>query len=239
MKASVLLAWMAAAAVALPTALSAQRVDPHRIINLHINAEARNVSMSGSVPEGGRFRLTMPDRTVYAVSPVLVQGQTFLVTLLRGSGKPEDGDEQSWRIVETVRATVNRPVPFRALRQVTVVIEGVESATASAAPVRFELASYRRLLRSLAPFDGECCVTCNGIGACGCRVIASCGSCCVPPCRCDTQPAPPPGGGMALRAGRDNLAAYASGRRCPPVPDEERIFTARSEPPTRTVLSSR
>jgi hypothetical protein len=242
MRASGPLARAAAAAVALPVALSAQRIDPTRIINLHINAEAQNVSLSGSIPEGGRFRLTMPDRKVYAVSPVLVQGQTFMVTLLRGGGKPEDGDNQTWRVVETARATVGRPVPLRTLRQVTVVIEGIDAAraaTASAAPVRLELASYRQVVRSLVLFDGECCVTCNGVGACGCKVTAPCGSCCVPPCRCDTQPAPPPGGGMALRPGRDILAAYASGRRCPPVPDNERIFTARAEQPAAMVLSSR
>lgn len=141
MRASRLLAWAAAAAVTLPMALSAQRIDPTRIINMHINAEAQNVSLSGSIPEGGRFRLTMPDRKVYAVSPVLVRGQTFMVTLLRGGGKPEDGDNQTWRVVETAQATVGRPVPLRTLRQVTVVIEGVDAAerpTASAAPVRLE-----------------------------------------------------------------------------------------------------
>ena len=115
MRTSRLLAWMAAAAVALPSALSAQRIDPNRIINMHINAEAQNVSLSGSIPEGGRFRLTMPDRTTYAISPVLVQGQRFLVTVLRGDGKPEDGDDQHWRVVETAQATVGRPVPLRTL----------------------------------------------------------------------------------------------------------------------------
>jgi len=241
MRASRVLAWAAAAAVTLPNALGAQRIDPNRIINMHINAEAQNVSLSGSIPEGGRFRLTMPpNRTVYAVSPVLVQGQTFLVTILRGDGKPEDGDDQNWRVVETARATVGRPVPLRSIRQVTVVIEGVDAAerpTAGAAPVQLELASYRRFMRSLTLFD-ECCVTCNGVGACGCKVDAPCGSCCVPPCRCDTQPAPPPGGGLVLRRGRDILTAYAPGRHCPPVPDNERIFTARAGQSV-TVLSSR
>jgi len=161
------LAWAAAAAVALPTALSAQRIDPNRIINMHINAEAQNVSLSGSIPEGGRFRLTMPpNRTVYAVSPVLVHGQTFMVTILRGDGKPEDGDKQNWRVVETAQATLGRPVPLRTLHQVTVVIEGVDAAaqpTASAAPVRLELASYPQLLRSMFFYD-ECCVSCTSSG---------------------------------------------------------------------------
>lgn len=243
MRASRVLAWAAAGAVVLPTALSAQRIDPNRIINMHINAEAQNVSLSGSIPEGGRFRLIMPpNRTVYAVSPVLVQGQTFMVTILRGDGKPEDGDDQHWRVVETAQATLGRPLPLRAIRQVTVVIEGVDAAerpTASAAPVRFELASYRQIMRSLDLFAEECCVYCNGVGGCGCKVEATCGYCCVPPCRCGTQPAPPPGGGMALRQGRDILAAYASGRRCPPVPDNERVFTTRAEQPPAMVLSSR
>lgn len=241
MRTSRLLASLAAGAVALPAALSAQRVDPSRIINMHINAEAQNVSLSGSIPEGGRFRLTLPDRRVYALSPVLVQGQTFSVTLLRGDGKPEDGDKQNWRVVETVQAIVGRPVPFRTLHQVTVVIEGVDAAaqaTAAAAPVRFEPASYRLLVRSMFfLYDGECCVTCNGVGGCGCKVDAPCGSCCVAPCRCDTQPAPPPGG-LVLGRGRDILTA-ASRRRCPPVPDDERIFTARAGHPAAMVLSSR
>ena len=120
------------------------------------------------------------------------------------------------------------------------VIEGVDAAeptTASAAPVRLELASYRQLMRSLVLFEGECCVSCDGIRACGCKVEASCGYCCVPPCKC-TAPAPPSGGGLVLRQGRDILAAYASGRRCPPVPDNERIFTARAGE-SMAVLSSR
>ena len=128
MRASRFVAWIAAAVAALPAALSAQRIDPARIINMHINAEAQNVSLSGSIPEGGRFRLTMPDRTVYAVSPVLVQGRRFMVTILRGDGKPEDGDKQNWRVVETAQATIGRPVPLRTLRQVTVVIEGIDAA---------------------------------------------------------------------------------------------------------------
>src|SRR3954468_24317653 len=112
MRTSRLLASLAAAAVALPAALSAQRVDPNRIINMHINAEAQNVSLSGSIPDGGRFRLTMPGRRVYAISPVLLHGQTFMVTILRGNGKPEDGNSQNWRIVETAQATLGRPVPL-------------------------------------------------------------------------------------------------------------------------------
>ena len=58
------------AAVALPA--HAQRTDPTRIIVFHLNAERPNVSFSGSMMEGGRFRLTTPDRGTpgWAFSPM-------------------------------------------------------------------------------------------------------------------------------------------------------------------------
>jgi hypothetical protein len=221
------------AVLTLPGLLAAQRVDPTRIIRMHINAEEQNVSLTGSIPEGGRFRLFFAaDRSMYAVSPALVRGETFTVSLLRGDGKPEDGGNQNWRLLETVSAQLGRPVALRSLRKVTVVIDGTETAGAPATArpsVPVTLASY--LPRPLS-LSGECCVTCNGVGACGCKVEASCGSCCVPPCDCKVSPLrpstmlPAPGQGAAL-------AAFSPGRRCPPVPDRERLFTASAEPGAR------
>jgi hypothetical protein len=222
----------------LPGLLTAQRVDPTRIIRMHINAEEQNVSLTGSIPEGGRFRVFFAaDRSMYAVSPALVRGETFTVSLLRGDGKPEDGDNQNWRLLETVSARLGRPVALRSLRKVTVVIDGTETAGAPAATgasVPVSLASY--LPRPLS-LSGECCVTCNGVGACGCRVVASCGSCCVPPCDCKVSPLRPSTMLLAPEQGA-TLAAFSPGRRCPPVPDDERLFTARAEPAVRGLRPS-
>lgn len=49
----------------------------------------------------------------------------------------------------------------------------------------------------------------------------------------------PPGGLVLGRVRNQAFAAYASGRRCPPVPDDERIFTPRAEQPAAMVVSTR
>jgi len=221
------------AVLTLPGLLTAQRVDPTRIIRMHVNAEEQNVSLTGSIPEGGRFRLFFAaDRSMYAVSPSLVRGETFTVSLFRGDGKPEDGDNQNWRLLETVPARLGRPVALRSLRKVTVVIDGTETAGAPVAArpsVPVNLASY--LPRPLS-LSGECCVTCNGVGACGCKVVANCGSCCVEPCNCTVSPIRPSTMLLAPAQGT-TLAAFFPGRRCPPVPEHERLFTARTEAAVR------
>jgi len=217
---SLAIASLLAAAAVHPA--SAQRADPTRIINFHLNAEQSNVSFNGSVVEGDRFRVKRVGRGTYALSMVLLNASRnlFAVTVFRGEGP---GDTTTFRPLETVHATVNVPAPLTALPYMTVVIEGMRVAQAGASfGPRFNLAAYTRRVASGGLF-GWCCETCGGITACACAVQSDCGSCCVSPC-CDIMPAPPPGGGMA--AYFPDRPLQKAGRRCKEVPVNERMYPA-------------
>jgi hypothetical protein len=169
-----------AVALGVPAVAAAQRVDPDRIIDLHVNAEAHNQSFDGSVPEGGRFRLTFAGTGTFELSPVLVNAstRTFRVTIYSG---PEDAESSALRAAETVTARQGVPVAIRSMPSVSLVVDGTRRRTAAApAPVSgFQLA----LLRAAEPLlFGECCVTCGLVRACGCSVTMSCGSCCADGC---------------------------------------------------------
>lgn len=198
-----------------------QRTDSNRIIDFHLNAERPNVSFGGSMKEGGRFRITTPDRGTYALSIVQLDAarKLFAVTVFRGGG---EGDTTSYRQLETVRATIDVPAPLTSLPYMTVVIEGTRLAQASTAAVPLiSLAAYTRHLTGA--LDDFCCVTCSGYVACGCAVSASCGYCCVGDC-CKKMPAPPPGGGMASYF--PDRPIQNAGRRCKEVPVNERLYPA-------------
>jgi hypothetical protein len=119
-------------AAATPAA-HAQRADPTRIIDFHLNIEQPNVSFGGSVKEGGRFRLTTPNRGTYALAVVQLDAvrKLFAVTVFRGGG---EGDTTTYRQLETVRATLDVPVRLTSLPYTTVVIEGTRTVRASLAP---------------------------------------------------------------------------------------------------------
>jgi hypothetical protein len=67
-----------------------------------------------------------------------------------------------------------------------------QSATFQNMPLRIELVrtydtNPHTTLQSVSPSDlslndDECCVTCNGVTACACRVDTSCGTCCLRHC---------------------------------------------------------
>ncbi|MFL5382087.1 MAG: hypothetical protein ACJ8GN_06195 [Longimicrobiaceae bacterium] len=135
---------LAAAALAASAGPApAQRVDPNRIIDFHLNAERPNVSFDGSMKEGGRFRVTTPDRGTYALSIVQLNAarKLFAVTVLRGGGQ---GHTMTYRVLETVRATIDVPAPLTSLPYMTVVIEGTRTAQTSAAAPLVNLAAYTR-----------------------------------------------------------------------------------------------
>lgn len=212
---------LAAVAVACVHPLSAQRVDQRRIIDFHLNAEARNTSFDGSMLEGGRFRVSIQGSGTYALSMVQLDAarRLYSVTVFRGGGV---GDTTTWGPLETVRATANVPAPLRSMPYMTVVIQGTRSpeANATTAPL-FNLASNTR--RVTGALDDFCCVSCSGVTACGCKVTGDCGNCCVNPC-CKTAPAPPPGGGMAQFF--PDRPLQDAGRRCKQVPVNERLYPA-------------
>lgn len=207
------------AAIAHPA--TAQRADPDRIIDFHLNAEQPNVSFDGSVKEGGRFRVTRAGGGTYDLSMVLLNASRnlFAVTVFRGEGP---GDTTTFRPLETVHATVNVPAPLTSLPYMTVVIEGTRAPRTSARfGAGFSLAAYTRKLAAGA-FD-RCCVTCGDVTACGCAVRGDCGSCCVNDC-CKTMPAPPPDGMAAYFP--DRAIQDAGRRRCKEVPVSERMYPA-------------
>ena len=123
----------------------AQRVDPTRIIDMHVNAERENRSFQGSVVEGQGFRMTFHGVGTFELVPVIVneaQG-TFRVTVYRG---PEEG-ESALRAVETVSARLGVPVALRSMTAVGLVVEGVRQV-APATAGQVQPISFRPARRS-------------------------------------------------------------------------------------------
>lgn len=200
--------------------LAGQAAAGSRIIDMHVNAEASNVSIAGSVLEGGRFRLTVPSGEVYELSPVVTDEarQQFRVTVLRAEGS---GEAETFKVVETVQATRGVPAPLKSIPYVTLVIERVRlPQTSQGAPaIQFLPASYARG-ETRSAFQDRCCVTCSGWTVCACAVKMDCGRCCIEGC-CDVLPA-----SGALLPAEVNLAGRPA-RGCRPVADHERVFTRR------------
>src|ERR1700741_3859482 len=117
--------------------------------------------------------------------------------------------------VGSVRAVQGRPARVPGLTMVAVVIEGVRRAEVSASPVRFDFAAYGRRVAA-GGVDDYCCVFGDGGNVCACRVNTSCGSCCVGGCCLK------PMGYAAQQSAPREEFAFASQKRCPAVPDEER-----------------
>jgi hypothetical protein len=199
----------------IATPAKAQRVDPMRIIDLHVNAEGQNRSFGGSVPEGKGFRLTFERVGTFEIVPVILDAaaQTFRVTVYRGA---IDGEFADMRAVETLTARRGVVVNLRSMPSVGLMIEAVRLAPrAQAAPVRVSFASTESLARVLQ--QDFCCVSCGGVIACACRVTSACGTCCVAPC------CPPPvetSGNRFVPTPR-GFAACGS-----PIRNEERGHTA-------------
>lgn len=207
--------WLAATLVAAPG--SAQRVDPTRIIDLHVNAEADNRSFDATVVEGKRFRLSFDGVGTFEIMPlVLNQARgTFRVTVYRG---PEGAESADLRLVETVDAQVGVPVALRSMPSVGLVIDGVRSAEAVAAMTSNQ--AVRSAWRGFAMQD-DCCVTCGNVTACGCRVVADCDFCCVAPC-CKMED---PASFDRIVPATDRSFARMAGQCGNPIKDEERIHT--------------
>lgn len=216
----------------------AQRIDPNRIVDLHVNAEGENQSFDGSVPEGQRFRLTFAGRGTYELSPVLLNAatRTFRITVYAGAENAETGD---LRLVERVDARQGVPVVIRSLSRFSVVIDGTRGRTASrpGQQARYQFSVNSAARRTLRPFFGSCCVRCGTVQACACRVVMECGECCADGC-CPVPPAeedpklPPPGAMMLA----PRPFAQLAGACAKPVRDEERLFTPRA---SRNVIASR
>jgi hypothetical protein len=135
---------LASATLAASLPASAQRANPRLIIDFHLNAERPNVSFGGSMKEGGRFRLTTPDRRTYALSIVQLDAarKLFAVTVFGGGSA---GDTTTYRQLETVRARVDVPVPLPSLPYMTVVIEGTRTAQAASVSIPVvSLVAYTR-----------------------------------------------------------------------------------------------
>lgn len=226
---------LAASAVAVSSA-GAQRVDPNRIVDLHVNAEAENKSFDISTLEGRRSRLTFAGHGTYEISPVVTDrtGRRFRLTIYKG---PENAESEDLRQVEQVDAQLGVPVAIRSMPTVSVIVDGTRQRQAAAgqAPSQFQVASLQtEVRRSLRAFS-DCCVTCGRVTACGCAVSGmTCGSCCSD--GCCAQPAPPPGGGLVFFQAPRSFEQMI-GRCGKQVKDEERILTPRAT--TRTVMASR
>lgn len=215
---------LAFAAAGLPAQLDAQRVDPTRIIDIHVNAEAENRAFDGSVVEGQRFRISIRGSGSYEIMPVLVDAQAgrFRVTVFAG---PEGAEGAELRQAGTVDARRGVPVALPGMRSVSLVIDGVRRAE-NAGQGSVQLISNQLPTAVLPTFQTECCVECGNITACGCRVVHSCDFCCVSPCCRPGDPITQTAAARVFPAGR-GLAQDVGG--CGnPIKDEERIFTPRA-----------
>jgi hypothetical protein len=231
---------LAASAVAAPPA-EAQRVDPNRIIELHVNAEADNRAFDIATLEGRRSRMTFAGNGTYEISPIVLDraGRRFRLTIYKGA---ENAPSEQLRQVEQVEAQLGVPVAIRSMPTVSVVVDGTRRRPTAAGqvPSQFQFASLStQVRRSLATFSGDCCVTCGTVTACGCAVAGmSCGSCCSDAC-CpppeEEEKKPPPGGVVLFHAPRS--FEQMVGRCGKQVKDEERILTPRAT--TRTAMVSR
>jgi hypothetical protein len=218
--------------VGLHAPAEAQRVDPTRIIDLHVNAEADNRSIGGTVAEGNGFRMTFNGVGTFEIVPIVVdeaQG-TFRVTVYRGAVGAETKD---LRAVETVNARRGVPVALRSMPSVGLVIEGVRRVApeAQAGLVSYTLAERATVRIARATMQDECCVTCGRIKACGCAVTGDCGSCCVRPC-CTISETSTDRVLPAARAFARMTAPCGT-----PIRDEERIHTSAARP--AAVVASR
>ncbi|HEU4556612.1 MAG TPA: hypothetical protein VFS20_02140 [Longimicrobium sp.] len=215
-----------AAVAAAASPAMAQRVDPMKMIDLHVNAEQQNVSFAGTIPEGGKFRLTLTgSRQMYAISAVQRRENSFDVTVLRGQ---VSGADTTFTAIETVVATLGRPAPLRALPYFTVVIEGTRRADAAVSQVPTARPILATLTRGILNADDYCCVSCGGITACACRVQGSCGYCCVGTCCPKSLP-------EAMGPARDSAPLAQFGQRpCKAVPDSERLY-ARFRPASGSI----
>jgi hypothetical protein len=199
------------------TQAPAQRVDPLKLIDFHVNAERQNSSFGGTEREGGRFTLTFHDTgQSYAISMVQRDENRFAVSVLQ---RRVTGNDTTFAPMEMVIATLGRPTPLRTLPYVTVVIDGTRRADApvSALPsVQPVLASYGRTVTS---YFGTCCVTCGVVTACGCAVKHDCGSCCSDGCCPKQLP-------EVMLPGTQNTQPLSrlGQRPCRPVPDAERVY---------------
>lgn len=212
-----------------------QRVDPRRIVDLHINSERDNVSTQVSVMEGGRMLFTMKGVGTFGFEPVAVDAGAgrFTITALRGEGPAAS---QTFRILETVRATRGVPARFRSVPYVTIVIEGVRVAEAPSAP-SFMLASAPRRPTIGAFQTSTCCLICGDKTTCGCRVWNDCGFCCLTPC-CPKAVITDPATAALPWAPARTLAGFGTESRCRAVPDHERVFTRRETDGSITLLAA-
>lgn len=216
-------ALLLAAAATLPARTDAQRVDPTRIIDLHLNLESENTALDASVVEGQRFRVSIEGSGTYEVMPILAEPRAgrFRVTVFRG---PEGAESARLREAGTVTARQGVPVALPGMPSASLVIDGVRRAqpVASTAPSRDQLIAYtaRSLLRPSLQTD--CCIRCGNVTACGCRVVGDCDLCCVSPC---CRPGDIQVTRNALPAER--TFAQLAGACGQEIRDEERIFTPR------------
>lgn len=197
------------AALALSLPAQAQRINPNRVIDLHVNVESENRSFGGAVMEGQGYRLTLQGVGSFEIMPVLVSAGRYAVAV---HGGPENAEPKDLRPLETVNVREGVPVALRSIPNVGLVIEGSRLAapTSMVQPVAYTFTSMPR------PLQARCCVTCGNVTACACAVEADCGKCCSGPC------CPPE---ITLEARFFPSAHRFAGTCGTPIRDEERLFT--------------
>ena len=181
--------WLSAPALFLALPLTAQRVDPSRVMDVTLQLPTQ--VMSASIREGGAFNLTIQStRVEYEFVPVMQGRNDRVVTM--AIYRMTAGQRSTREIVERVSLVPGVPATLRTDPEITMVLDRVRNADgqtqASFQPAAFALpstASWRRVLQ-----DGQCCVCCAGACACACGVRMSCGSCAMPGCEINETSGP-------------------------------------------------
>lgn len=108
----------------LAAPLHAQRVDSSRLVELHINAEADNKALTGTVVEGQGFQISFDGIGSFELVPVVLDEDagTVRVTVYKGALGAEMSD---MRIVETVTAQRGVPIALRSMPSVGLVVDGI------------------------------------------------------------------------------------------------------------------
>jgi hypothetical protein len=172
--------------LALP--LTAQRVDPTRVVDITMQLPTQ--MLSASIREGGTFNLTFQrTKDEYEFVPIMQRGdaRTVTMTVYRTTA----GEPSTRQIVERVNLSAGVPATLRSNPEITLVLDRIRNAapqTQAFRPATYSLtaaASWRR-----AAQEGQCCVCCGGVCACACAVRMSCGSCAMPGCQIQETSAP-------------------------------------------------
>jgi hypothetical protein len=166
--------WLAAALVGLAAAQPAAAQGEATSIPLSRDLVTLGVRVGPSAQgrvsalNGGMATVTLPDGTKYGLVPVIKgQGVTLSVALITKAGKLPTSERLTLLGQLPLERGVETRLPWSGL---PIDVRWVDTTPGGPEP---------------PPQEGpcnQCCLVCDGVTYCGCRVDVSCGSCCCRDC---------------------------------------------------------